>query len=113
VYGNFMPYGFLGFVLGRANYNITSLVYGQENPSTPAIVPCDTIIAPTCVDYSFSNSAAENSALLYGFSVGAGVDWALTQNLFLRGEVEYIQFAPIANILVSITTARVGAGIKF
>jgi outer membrane immunogenic protein len=51
--------------------------------------------------------------LPYGFSVGGGLDWALTQNIFLRGEFEYVQFAPIANIVASILSARVGAGFKF
>ena len=51
--------------------------------------------------------------MLYGFSVGGGVDWALTPNIFLRGEFEYVQFAPIASIVASIVTARVGAGFKF
>ena len=38
---------------------------------------------------------------------------ALTQNIFVRGEFEYIQFAPLASINVSIVGARVGAGLKF
>ena len=111
--GNFLPYGFAGLALGRGNYNVTSQVSGQENPSTPPIVPCNTIIAPTCVDYSFSNSNGQQGTLMYGFSIGGGLDWALTQNIFLRGEFEYAQFAPIANIVASIVTARVGAGFKF
>jgi len=111
--GNFLPYGFAGLALGRGNYNVTSQVSGQQNPSSPPIVPCNTIIAPTCVDYSFSNSNGQQGALMYGFSVGGGLDWALTQNIFLRGEFEYVQFAPIASIMASILSARVGAGFKF
>ena len=38
---------------------------------------------------------------------------ALTSNIFLRGEYEFIQFVPIANISASISTVRVGAGFKF
>jgi len=111
--GNFLPYGFAGLALGRANYNVTSQVSGQENPSSPPVVPCNTIIAPACVDYSFANSNGQTGVLMYGFSVGGGLDWALTQNIFLRGEFEYVQFIPIANILASIVTARVGVGLKF
>jgi outer membrane immunogenic protein len=110
VFGNFLPYGFAGLVLGRGDYSVTSLVFGQQNPSSPPVVPCNT---PTCVDFAFSNSINQNSALLYGFSAGAGLDFKLTQNFFLRGELEYVQFAPLANIVASITSARVGAGIKF
>jgi outer membrane immunogenic protein len=113
VFGNFLPYGFAGLVLGRGDYSVTSLVFGQQNPSSPPVVPCDFAIAPTCVDFAFRNSITQNSALLYGFSAGAGLDFKLTQNFFLRGELEYVQFAPMANIVASITSARVGAGIKF
>ncbi len=111
VLGNVLPYGFAGLVIGRGSYSVTTEVYGQQNSATPANFPC--ALGPTCVPYDFSNSAGQNGALLYGFSVGGGLDWALTQNIFLRGEFEYVQFAPIANIVASILSARVGAGFKF
>ena len=112
VLGNFLPYGFAGLVVGRGNYSVTTEVYGQQNSASPAFFPCDPT-APTCVGYDFSNSAGQNGALLYGFSVGGGLDWAITRNIFLRGEFEYVQFAPIANIVASIVSGRVGAGFKF
>ena len=39
VLGNFLPYGFTGLVVGRGNYSVTSLIYGQENPSSPPLFP--------------------------------------------------------------------------
>ena len=66
-----------------------------------------------CTGYPLSPSAGQSNALLWGISVGGGLDWALTQNFFLRGEFEFIQFAPIANINVPVVGARVGAGFKF
>jgi outer membrane immunogenic protein len=112
ILGNVLPYGFAGLVIGRGNYSVTTEVYGQQNSASPAYFPCDQTL-PTCVGFDFSNSAGQNGVLLYGFSVGGGVDWAVTQNIFLRGEFEYVQFAPIANIVASIVSARVGAGFKF
>jgi opacity protein-like surface antigen len=38
---------------------------------------------------------------------------AVTQNVFLRAEYEFVQFAPVANITAKISSARVGAGFKF
>ncbi len=111
VLGNVLPYGFAGLVIGRGSYSVTTEVYGQQNSATPANFPC--ALGPTCVPYDFSNSAGQNGALLYGFSVGGGLDWALTQNIFLRGEFEYVQFAPVSGIVASITSAHVGAGLKF
>jgi outer membrane immunogenic protein len=65
------------------------------------------------VGFPIASSAGQSNALLWGFSVGGGLDWALTQNVFLRGEFEFIQFAPIAGINVPIVNARAGAGFKF
>jgi opacity protein-like surface antigen len=111
VLGNVLPYGFAGFVMGSGNYSVTTHIYGQQN-SASAYFPCDPGL-PTCVNYDFSNSAGQNGVLLYGFSAGGGVDWAVTPNVFVRGELEFIQFAPISNIPVYIVNARAGAGLKF
>ncbi len=110
VFGNFLPYGFAGFALGRGSYSITSDVSGQQNSAGG--VPC-TENGTTCIDYDYPNSVGKASTLLYGFSVGGGFDMALTQNIFLRAEYEFVQFAPVANITAKISSARVGAGFKF
>jgi outer membrane immunogenic protein len=115
VFDTILPYGFAGVALGRGDYSVTTLVYGQQNSllAPSPIIPCDPATVVTCVDYNFPNSAAQQGVLLYGFSVGGGFDWAVTSNIFLRAEYEYIQFAPIGNITASISSARVGAGFKF
>jgi opacity protein-like surface antigen len=113
VLGNFLPYGFAGLALGRGDYAVSTLIYGQQNSAGTGL-PCDPIANPTtCVDYAFSNSSARNGLLLYGLALGGGIDVALTRNIFLRGEYEYIRFAPVANISAAIYTARAGVGVKF
>jgi outer membrane immunogenic protein len=113
VLGNFLPYGFAGLALGRGDYTVSTLIFGQQNSAGTGL-PCDPFANPTtCVDYSFSNSTAKNGLLLYGLALGGGIDVALTRNIFLRGEYEYIRFAPVANISASIYTARAGVGVKF
>jgi outer membrane immunogenic protein len=111
VFGNFLPYGFAGVALGRGSYNVTSEVFGQGNSS--GSVPCDPLTQPTCSDYDFANGASKTSALLYGFVVGGGLDMAVTQNIFVRAEYEFMQFAPFASITATISSARVGVGFKF
>lgn len=111
VFGNFLPYGFAGLALGRGSYSVSTLIYGQQSSASPPVLPCTP--STTCVDYSFPNAVSSDNVLLYGFSVGGGIDVSLASNVFLRGEYEYIQFAPIANITASISSARVGAGFKF
>ena len=51
--------------------------------------------------------------MLYGFTVGAGVDVAVTANIFLRAEFEWDQFNPPPGFFASVASGRVGAGFKF
>ena len=92
VFNNFLPYGFAGLALGRGSYNVTADASGQQSTGS---VPC-TPTPGTCVDYDLGGTSSKSNTLLYGFAVGGGFDLAVTQNIFLRGEYEFIQFAPVA-----------------
>lgn len=109
VINNFLPYGFAGLALGRGSYAITADASGQQSTGS---VPC-TPAPGTCVDFDIGGSANKSNTLLYGFAVGGGFDMAVTQNIFVRGEYEFIQFAPVANITATISSVRAGAGFKF
>jgi len=109
--GNFLPYGFAGFALGHANINIAATVSGEQNP--PAVGFCSAAATPPCAPFSFTATAGKGSEWLYGFTVGAGLNYAVTQNIFLRAEYEFVQFSPVAGVMVDINSARVGAGFKF
>ena len=108
VIGNFLPYGFIGMATGRASYSVTTLAVLQQNTAANGTLPCDPHVTATCQNFFFSNAAGQNNALLWGYTVGAGLDWALTPNIFARGEFEFVQFAPITNIAVSVASGRVG-----
>ena len=112
VIGNFLPYGFIGMAVGRASYSVTTACRSQQNSATNGTVPCDRT-SRNVQTFLFLNSAGQNNAVLWGYTVGAGLDWALTPNIFARGEFEFVQFAPISNIAVSVASGRVGAGFKF
>jgi outer membrane immunogenic protein len=103
ILGNFMPYGFLGGVVGLANINVTTSVQGF----------CEQGSTPTCSNFAFSATDGRTSAILYGGTVGAGLDWAVTPQFFLRGEYEYTVFLPFDHLVLSVSSARVGAGFKF
>jgi len=109
--GNFLPYGFAGVAVGHANVNIAATVSGIENPQNQPCTPGDP--TPACVPFSFTGTAGKNGEWMIGFTVGGGLDVALTRNVFLRAEYEYVQFAPIANLVVDVNTVRGGLGIKF
>ncbi len=97
--GNFLPYAFAGFALGRADVNISETTFVEQNPPS--------------VPLAFTGTAGRDGEWLYGFTVGAGLDVALTHNVFLRGEYEYVQFQPVAGTNLYVNTVRAGAGLRF
>jgi len=103
ILGNFLPYGFIGAVVGIADVNVTSTFQGV----------CQAGSTPTCSNIAFSATDGRTSALLYGATVGGGFDYAFTQHLFMRGEFEYTRFAQFDNLLLTVSSARLGAGFKF
>jgi len=103
ILGSLLPYGFLGAVVGVANIDVNANVEGT----------CDPGSSTSCAPFSFTASGGRNSAVLYGGTVGAGLDYALTQNVFLRGECEYTRFAPFADVMIAISSVRIGGGFKF
>ena len=104
IVGNFLPYGFFGVVVGAGSYSV----------STQVDATCGTPPATgECTGFPLFPGAGQGSALLWGYSVGAGFDWALTPNTFLRAEFDFDQFVPISNITLEILSGRVGAGVKF
>lgn len=107
VVGNLLPYGFVGFVVGRGDYSVSATTDAScTNPTPP---PSNL----ECQGFPITSSSSRSNAFLYGGTVGVGLDWAITPNLFLRGEFEYIVFTPLASIDVTVINARVGAGVKF
>lgn len=109
VLGNFLPFGTVGFAMGRADISRSAHVFGQENPA----VPCGPPGVNTCVPFDYSMADVKNSAFLYGWSASGGMDVMVMPNVFLRGEFEYISFTKAQGILAQIGTARVGGGFRF
>jgi len=109
---NFLPYGFFGFALGRANYT-TSASVQYTAVDYPAVTTPPTTPLPDLDFGPVTQGQSQDGAYVYGFSTGFGTDIGITPNIFLRGELEYIYFFPIDGIHVTIASARVGAGIKF
>ncbi len=101
--GNFMPYGFVGFALGRADVTNSAHVVATGTNAT------------TGQTYAFdqSTSVGRTGAFAYGFATGLGVDYALMQNIFVRAEYEYVQFGQFNDLKTHIHTARIGGGLKF
>ena len=110
VIGNFLPYATLGLAVGRADVARSAQVSGTQNPDPT--VPCTTI-PNSCSPFSMSASDTKKAAFIYGWSAGGGVDFLVMPNVFLRGEFEYLSFSTIQGVDAQISTARIGAGVKF
>jgi outer membrane immunogenic protein len=109
--GPFLPYGFVGFAVGRSDVSRSGTVLGSATDvpdvATPPLTPLpDLAIFETAVD-------ARKGVFAYGGAAGLGVDVAVWRNVFLRGEWEYVKFAPFQGIRLQINTVRTGLGLKF
>jgi outer membrane immunogenic protein len=110
--GNFLPYAFVGLATGRAeaanSATVSYTAVDQPDTQTPPIVPL-----PPLTFLSVTQAYGANGNFAVGVAAGVGTDVALTPNLFVRGQFEYIHFTPVYGVQVSVITGRVGAGIKF
>jgi opacity protein-like surface antigen len=98
--GNFLPYATAGIAVARVEYTKTATAtFTPTNPADPAVAP-----------YTETDSGTR---FTWGYAFGAGIDWLVMPNVFLRGEYEYIGLNPVGDIRLNISTARLGAGLKF
>jgi len=104
-FGQFLPYAVLGAAVGRFNYatTATTTVSGASPTATPATYGPVTDV----------QSSGKDNAIVAGFVFGLGMDVAILPNMFLRGEWEFVAFAPVGGIRANINTGRVGIGVKF
>jgi opacity protein-like surface antigen len=105
----FLPYFFAGGVVGRADYSVSGHVQidTEDIPDDPATTP----LTFTRIDRQRTDQKSD--AIAYGATAGLGLEVALLPNVFLRAEWEYVYFAPIHDIQVSINSGHVGLGLKF
>jgi outer membrane immunogenic protein len=101
---NFMPYASIGLAFGRADMALSITgVDTLQDPKTNAFVG----------QFVFSQSQSKNQAFIYGFSGGAGLEVALTQNIFGRADYEYIQWQRLWQIASGMHNLRLGLGVRF
>jgi opacity protein-like surface antigen len=99
-FGQFLPYAVIGGAVGRFNYATSATVTDiQTNPA-------GTFGPITSTD-------GKNNVVVGGVVAGLGMDVALMPNVFLRGEWEYVAFAPVNGIRTNTNTGRVGLGVRF
>jgi opacity protein-like surface antigen len=93
--GQFLPYAAFGVAVASVSYSKITTIF--DNGFLVALPMIEN----------------KNRAAAYGGVVALGVDVTLLPNLFLRGEWEYIAFAPVSGIRMNVNTVRAGLGFKF
>jgi opacity protein-like surface antigen len=95
-FGQFLGYAFVGAAVGRFDYarDLSLTVTGADNGS-------------------FTLNDSKTNAFVAGVTTGLGMDVAVTPNVFLRAEWEFIAFNSVAGIKVTTNTGRVGVGMRF
>jgi outer membrane immunogenic protein len=115
-FGNLLPYAFGGVSISQinamksvnVNYCGEATPYDCTNPPPNSNPP-----PPARIGGNWTLSDQVNGKWYFGYVAGLGLDYALTQNLFVRGEYQLIQFGAPNNIRLSAQSVRIGAGVKF
>lgn len=129
-FGSFLPFVTAGIAIGRATiseqpevqsygYDANGVAayqtdpkagipynhgYDRFNPNNPNLsTPSGFIKIPV----------KEKSKAMAGVALGAGLEFALTSNIVLRGEYQYILFNDFDGHKINVNTVRGGAAVKF
>jgi outer membrane immunogenic protein len=103
--GSFLPYVTGGIALGRATTRRTALVDSvDQSPVSPH---------PVTNQLQAMKAISPKETLALGYAVGVGVDVAVTPNIMLRAEYQYIHFNDVAGHRIGVNNVRAGASVKF
>jgi opacity protein-like surface antigen len=108
-YDRLLPYAFVGFAVSRADVTRSADVSGSKTvtPPLPGAPSTGVLSLPR------SPQSESKSLIAYGFTAGLGLDVAITPNLFLRGEWEYVQLPNVNDVRVNLNSVHAGLGFKF
>ena len=112
-YGRFMPYITVGVALARGSTAVTydagyeridtspgdGVDWGQPFTSLTGAPPL--------------NTTSSSNATGFGFVAGAGVEALITDNIFVRGEYQYLRVPSLGGVALTLHTVRAGVGIKY
>lgn len=108
-YGRIMPFATIGAAFGR--FDAYSTIDATASIITNANTAAET--SRMAVDYPLRVGVARKNIWGFGMAFGAGVDWAVTDNLLLRAEYQYIGFGEVEGASTTVNTGRIAAALKF
>lgn len=114
-YGRFLPFFTVGLAAGRVK--TTTSVDGQyaEYELQPIRNANGDITGYNRVNHAVRavNYRVASNKLTGGWAVGGGLDVAITSNVFLRGQWEYLNIGTNKSTNISLHTFKGGAAVKF
>lgn len=104
--GWFMPYMFGAVAVARVDAVRAATV-------TTSATDVSGLGRPNIGSGPTTQADRSDGAFAYGYAVGLGADVAITSNLFLRGEWEYLKLTYNGGYAADINTLRGGLGVRF
>jgi outer membrane immunogenic protein len=116
-FGNFLPYMVAGVAFGQIDSS-KKVEVGYTgvcvNPAPPADPTCPIVNGQNQqigANYPFANVIHGKYQL--GFDAAVGMDYMVTRYVFVRGELEYINFQYPNDIRMNTLSTRIAAGLRF
>jgi outer membrane immunogenic protein len=110
-HGNFLPYVTAGIAWVRASHEQRTTVGGTFSETNFAPVPVTTTGAMVVNPSALRTGAKQK--FHFGYALGAGVDVALSRNIFFRAEAIHSRISDVGETNVQINQVRASAGVKF
>ncbi|MCK1278731.1 porin family protein [Bradyrhizobium sp. 61] len=116
--GDFMPYGFAGLAVGRAEVSRFATVSWQKYDDFDEAVVSGGVTTTVhrhlpAGSATLSSTEQRTNSFMYGWTAGIGVEYAICGNFLIRGEWEHVGFSNVKDITVGLNNFRVGAGYQF
>src|SRR6185437_11344923 len=100
--GDFLPYAFGGLAVGRMDVSrtvsssVTRTINFANGSSTSFLLP----------QVSLSATDGRSNNFVAGWTAGLGMEYMLWNNVFIRGEWEYISFMSVKNTVVTMNSVH-------
>ena len=112
-YGRLMPYITVGVALARGSTSVTYNA-GADRVDTDATDGIDWTRSFTPITAAPPlNTTSSPNATGFGFVAGGGLEALITDNIFVRGEYQYLRVPSLGGVALTLHTVRAGVGIKY
>jgi outer membrane immunogenic protein len=113
--GQFLPYGFLGVAVARADVARSATVsFTRKDFPDPQPFPNPPITPIPDQPFGPATQAdVKNGGFYFGYAAGIGLDVFVMPNIFVRGEWEFVSLPNIKSMSISINSFRTAVGVKF